>query len=502
MTALLPDPHRAGPVPSRRRDDHLLCFSHLRWDFVVQRPQHLMRRFAQDRTVTYFEEPIVDGSGPVLELRARDGITVATPHLPHGLDAAAAEAAQRRLLDEFCAERELRTPVLWYYTPMAWAFSHHLDASAVIYDCMDELSAFRFAPPALIEREQLLLKRADLVFTGGFSLYEAKRGLHPSVHPFPSSVDVAHFATARHGAPEAADQAHIPHPRLGFCGVIDERMDLGLLDALAARRPDWQLVMVGPVVKIDAADLPRRPNIHYLGSRQYADLPRYFAGWDVALMPFARNESTRFISPTKTPEYLAAGLPVVSTPITDVVRHYSDVDAVSIADTAEGFVAAVEGALGLGRLAPHWLGPVDKLLAENSWDATFERMAGLIEGAVARKAPRPVRRPSLALAASDGKLMARRPRGRERGFDYLIVGAGFAGSVLAERLATQADQRVLLIDRRPHIGGNAYDCYDAAGIMVHRYGPHIFHTNSRPVVDYLSPVHRRGARTSTASSPR
>ena len=469
------------------RDRQLLCFSHLRWDFVVQRPQHLMRRFAKERAVIFFEEPIVDGRDPELETRSRDGVMVVTPHLPHGLDGAAAEAAQRILLDRFCEAQGLRAPILWYYTPMGWGFTHHLDAAAVIYDCMDELSAFRFAPPALIERERLLLKRADLVFTGGFSLYEAKCGLHHSVHPFPSSVDVAHFSTARELAEEPEDQAGIARPRLGFCGVIDERMDLELLDKLAASRPDWQLVMLGPVVKIDPADLPQRPNIHYLGSRQYADLPRYFAGWDVALMPFARNESTRFISPTKTPEYLAAGLPVVSTPITDVVRHYSDLEAVAIADSPAPFVEAIDRALQLGRLAPRWLGPVDKLLAENSWDATWSRMAGLIEGAVARKnPPRPARRPTLALAASDGKLMSRLPRGRDRGFDYLIVGAGFAGSVLAERLAVGAGQRVLLVDRRPHVAGNAYDCYDAAGILIHRYGPHIFHTNARPVVDYLS----------------
>ena len=484
--ALLPDLHDDDPTLPGRRDRQLLCFSHLRWDFVVQRPQHLMRRFAVDREVIFFEEPIVDGRGPELEVRARDGVMVVTPHLPHGLDGTAAETAQRLLLDGFCQERKLRAPILWYYTPMAWGFSHHLDAAAVIYDCMDELSAFRFAPPALIERERLLLKRADLVFTGGFSLYEAKCGLHHSVHPFPSSVDVAHFSTARGGGEEPEDQAGIAHPRLGFCGVVDERMDLELLDKLAASRPDWQLVIVGPVVKIDPADLPRRPNIHYLGSKQYANLPRYFAGWDVALMPFARNESTRFISPTKTPEYLAAGLPVVSTPITDVVRHYSDLEAVAIADGPEAFVAAADKALQLGRLAPSWLAPVDELLAENSWDATWGRMAGLIEGAIARKSPpRPLRRPTLALAASDGKLMSRLPRGRDRGFDYLIVGAGFAGSVLAERLAVGSNKRVLLVDRRPHIAGNAYDCYDAAGIMVHRYGPHIFHTNAKPVADYL-----------------
>lgn len=360
----------------------LLCFSHLRWNFVYQRPQHLMSRFAATQRVFFFEEPVPseDGCARLERHPVEGGPTVLVPRLPPGLSQSEAESAQRELLDRFLAESGIVRPLLWYYTPMALAFSDHLAAARTVYDCMDELSAFRGAPPELIEREKALLARADLVFTGGHSLYEAKRGLHPSVHAFPSSVDVPHFARARAGGHDPADQAGLGRPRLGFYGVLDERFDLPLLAQMAALRPDWQFVMVGPVVKIDPAALPRLGNIHYLGAKSYAELPDYLSGWDVALMPFALNESTRFISPTKTPEYLAAGRPVVATPVTDVVRTYGGTGFVRIADTPEAFVAAAEAALadGAGAGAP-WLAEADALLGGMSWDSTWTRMKGLIE---------------------------------------------------------------------------------------------------------------------------
>ncbi|MDB5452941.1 MAG: UDP-galactopyranose mutase, partial [Caulobacteraceae bacterium] len=325
-----------------------------------------------------------------------------------------------------------------------------------------------------------LLAAADVVFTGGYSLYEAKKGDHANIHPFPSSVDRAHFEQARRIAVDPADQIDLPQPRLGFYGVVDERMDLELLAAIADARPNWQLVMVGPVVKISPGDLPQRPNIAYLGGKSYPELPCYLAGWDVAMMPFAINESTRFISPTKTPEYLAGGKPVVSTPITDVIRHYGDLEAVRIAATPEAFVAACEAMLALPKEGP-WLTEVDNVLSELSWDETFRRMDAEIAKVVEKIS-----------AVADTVLQFRpasptiRPASRSKPYDYLIVGAGYAGSVLAERLASQLGKRVLLIDRRMHIGGNAYDEHDAAGVLMHRYGPHIFHTNSEEIARYLS----------------
>jgi UDP-galactopyranose mutase len=244
---------------------------------------------------------------------------------------------------------------------------------------MDELSKFRFAPAKLLDLEQELIDKADIVFTGGSSLYEAKKDRHERVHCFPSSVDRVHFLKARARQFEPADQEDLPHPRLGFYGVIDERFDTELLDQIAVMRPDWQFVMVGPVVKIEECDLPRRPNIHYLGPKTYAELPSYLCGWDAALMPFAMNESTQFISPTKTPEYLAGGKPVVSTPIRDVVRHYGTLQGVKIAATPEQFVAACEEALELSTHPESgWLAEADLMLSAPSWDTTQARMAGLI----------------------------------------------------------------------------------------------------------------------------
>jgi UDP-galactopyranose mutase len=259
---------------------------------------------------------------------------------------------------------------------MALAFTRELDASAIVYDCMDELSAFHGAPPELLRLEAELFERADLVFTGGRSLYEAKRDRHQSVYHFPSSVDAAHFRRARGTVPAVVDQARIPRPRLGFYGVIDERMDLDLLRGLAAARPDWHIVLIGPVTKIDENSLPRGANLHYLGPRPYDDLPAYLAGWDVALLPFARNESTRFISPTKTPEYLAAGKPVVSTSIQDVVQPYGEAGLVRIADTVDATVAAVLAAMAEdteSRLARS-----DAMLARMSWDRTWMAMDSLL----------------------------------------------------------------------------------------------------------------------------
>ena len=366
----------------------LLCFSHLRWNFVFQRPQHLMTRCAAERRVFFIEEPIVgDMALPRLQIEPADGVIVVTPHLPRGLDDRGITSTQRRLLNELMQRERIRDFIAWYYTPMSLAFSDHLRPLATVYDCMDELSAFHGAPAALKDREAELIARADLMLTGGQSLYEAKRDQHGNIHAFPSSVDVDHFARARRITVDPADQAPIPHPRLGFFGVIDERMDLDLLDGVAAQRPDWQIVMLGPVVKIDPASLPRRVNLHYLGGRKYDELPHYVAGWDVALLPFARNDATRFISPTKTPEYMAAGKPVVSTSIRDVVRPYGQQGLVRIADSVDAFVAACAAAMAENASAR--LTRADAFLRQTSWDGTWLRIRRLMDAVVRRDDAQP-----------------------------------------------------------------------------------------------------------------
>ena len=460
------------------RTDPIVCLSHLRWDFVFQRPQHLMSRFAATRTVLFFEEPLPaePGAAMGIDLRtcAESGVIVATPRLPDGLEGACRNAVLRQLLEEAIAAHRVERPVLWYYTPMMLPLARHIEAAAVVYDCMDELANFRFAPPELTTLERELFAAADVVFTGGHSLFEAKQHLHGNIHPFPSSVDRAHFARAR----ELDGAGGNRRPRFGFYGVIDERMDLELIAGLADARPGWDFEFVGPVVKIAPDSLPQRANIAWPGQMSYDELPGRLASWDVALMPFAINESTRFISPTKTPEYLSAGRPVVSTPIRDVVRHYGELEAVRIAADVEAFLEGCEAALGLARgESSGWLDDVDAALASLSWDQTQLRMSALIDSAAQRRGGG-LQRPAMVAPAVW-------PAIRRSHYDALVVGAGFAGSVMAERLASQG-QKVLLIDRRPHIAGNAFDKLDAAGVLIHQYGPHIFHTNSAEIFDYLS----------------
>ena len=358
----------------------IVALTHLRWDFVFQRPQHLLTRCARLHRVFVIEEPVVDDGPARLDVSVRQhGVHVVVPRLS-ACSPAEAVARQARLLGEFFSDHSIRDYVLWYDTPMAMEFTRSLTPRAVVYDCMDELSAFAGAPAAMRQREKELLERADVVFTGGHTLYESKRHSHPNVHAFPSSVDLEHFSRGRVPQMDPDDQAHIPHPRLGFFGVVDERMDLELLRGVSELRPDWHLVIVGPVVKIDHAVLPVAANIHYLGPKSYDELPSYIAGWDVALLPFARNEATRYISPTKTPEYLAAGKPVVSTSIRDVVRPYGVQGLARIADDPDEFVAAVEAALAED--AGERLRQADAFLTQTSWEGTWTRMYRLVTAAM------------------------------------------------------------------------------------------------------------------------
>jgi UDP-galactopyranose mutase len=366
----------------------LVCFSHLRWDFVYQRPQHLLSRCARKRRVFFVEEPMFGNCSMRLEVREADpGVHVVVPHLPEGLRSEIAiNAVMKEMTRQFFIDQSINEYIFWYYTPMALKFTEHFNPVATVYDCMDELSAFKGAHSELPLLEEELFRNVDLVFTGGQSLYEVKRNQHPAVYAFPSSIDASHFGKARTSVNDPEDQAHIPHPRLGFFGVIDERFDIELLDEVAAKRPDWNFVIIGPVVKINPDTLPKHSNIHYLGGKKYSELPDYLAGWDIALLLFARNESTRFISPTKTPEYLAAGKPVISTSIRDVVRPYGEMNLVEITDTADEFIKAAEKILSQKNRS-EWLQKVDAYLENVSWDKTWAQMSDLIDGVIARKRP-------------------------------------------------------------------------------------------------------------------
>jgi UDP-galactopyranose mutase len=372
----------------------IVTFSHLRWNFVYQRPQHLMSRLAATRPVYFIEEPEFEETGPARWDRSnpQPNVFVYRPRTPVRNPGFHPEqlVAMKPLMAELAAELEGETVVAWMYTPLALPLIDVLEPAAVVYDCMDELSMFLGAPRELLPREAELLVRADVMFTGGPSLYRAKQSRHPNVHCFSSSVDAAHFRSAlpttENQANEPDDQAPLPHPRLGFYGVIDERIDLRIIDRIAEVHPEWHIVLVGPVVKIDPATLPRRANIHYLGQRSYEELPRYLAGWDVCLLPFARNDATRFISPTKTLEYMAAELPIVSTPITDVAEPYGHI--VYLGETPNEFLAACEAALAAGpeERASRTM-QMRKVLAGTSWDVTVSRMEELLDAAVSKVAP-------------------------------------------------------------------------------------------------------------------
>jgi glycosyltransferase involved in cell wall biosynthesis len=365
----------------------IICFSHLRWNFVYQRPQHLMMRFAAVNKVFYVEEPIFNTgwSGFKATRPSRDHqLTVLVPHLSGSLSPLEMRRQLSQMLNEYVAAADLQEYICWYYSPMAIEYTAALSPITTIYDCMDELSAFKFAPDGLRENESRLFTMADVVFTGGHSLYAAKKQAHNNIHAFPSSIDKAHFMQARTTRSDPADQLGIGKPRLGFYGVLDERLDIDLISAISASRPDWHFILIGPTVKIDPQSLPRRSNIHYLGPKKYEELPQYLAGWDIAFMPFALNDSTRFISPTKTPEYLAGGKPVISTAIADVVNDYANHGLVKIINTPSEFISAAEEIFN-NPPDQLWLRQVDTHLFNASWDATWLRMAELIKNSVNAK---------------------------------------------------------------------------------------------------------------------
>lgn len=358
----------------------LICFSHLRWHFVYQRPQHLMSRAARHSRVFYFEEPDFTSSPDQLRIGIdpNNQVTVVTPQLNNTEGSGGSHDEQinnriSKLLDQLIKEYNIKDFVAWYYAPMALSFSEYLDPRVIVYDCMDELSAFKFAPAELVEYERKLIAGADIVFTGGHRLYQAKKAFHQNIYPFPSAIDKSFFFPARTKLSEPADQVSIPHPRLGFFGVIDERFDIDIVKRMAELKPGWQFVFIGPVVKIEQADLPRNNNIHYLGMKDYKELPTYISGWDLCIMPFAINASTEFISPTKTPEFLAAGKKVISTPIHDVVNPYGTEGLIGIADTAEEFIEIAEHDL-VEKSDSLWLGKVDRFLSTISWDKTWKSM--------------------------------------------------------------------------------------------------------------------------------
>ena len=362
----------------------IVCFSHLRWDFVFQRPQHLLTRLADHFRIYYVEEPLYHVDHDHYSEVAHSNIHIIKLHLKGSPDAEDVIERQKLLIKNFFFRYKISEYILWYYTPMAVEMTEHLKPVISVYDCMDELSAFKFAHPSLKQMEKELLNKADVVFCGGNNLYKAKKHQHKNIYSFPSSIDKKHFGAARQIKQDPADQASIPSPRFGFYGVIDERFDIELIRQVAEAKPEWQFVLIGPVVKIDPATLPRHDNIHYLGSKKYNELPAYLSGWDISMVSFALNESTQYISPTKTPEYLAGGKPVISTPIIDVVETYGKTGLVNVVSNAEEFVVTATKELAITD-KQSWLQKVDKHLANDSWEITVTNMRKIMYEAIAKK---------------------------------------------------------------------------------------------------------------------
>jgi len=444
----------------------LIVLSHLRWEFVFQRPQHLMSQLSNHYRIFFVEEPQLQEGPPRMVIRpVSANLTVCVPHTAiqapgfHDDQIPALEL----LIEDLVGSFGIENPLVWLYTPMALPLAGKLSPRALIYDCMDELSAFLNAPRQLIQRESALMRRADLVFTGGPSLYEARRARHPSVHCLPSSVDAAHFGRARGDAVDHPAQASLPHPRLGFYGVFDERLDFELIEAIASARPDWQLVLVGPVVKIDPATLPTLPNVHYLGQRPYDELPEFLAGWDVCLLPFALNEATRYISPTKTLEYMAAGKAIVSTPIRDVVMPYSDI--VAIGHDAGEFIRACENALAMSRESRSLLaGRMATVVAGTSWVRTAERMRELIDEVTARPHASSAPAPALPAGATARRASSKHPQ-------VAIIGAGPTGLSAAYHLGKDS----LLLEQNDSVGGWCRSIADQG--FTFDYAGHIMFSN-------------------------
>lgn len=355
---------KSGRADGIQQDSYdMVVFCHLRWDFVYQRPQHIISRMAKEYKILFIEEPWQRAEESESRLmKINEMLHVLQPNV-NGI------AAIKDILPQYISQSS--TAVGWFYSPSFVPVLEYFNFSAIIYDCMDELALFKGAPAELIDQERYLVANADIVFTGGKSLYESKAQLHKNVHCFPSSVDQAHFGKALNGVALPVDIASIPSPIVGYFGVIDERIDLALLDEIAGLRPEVSFVMIGPLAKIGEDELPRRANIHYLGMKDYKELPGYIKAFDIAMMPFALNDATKYISPTKTLEYMAAHRPIASTAIKDVVRDYAH--CVSIVHSTHDFDRVIEEAID-GIPDPLMSYEYDIILEKTSWDATVASM--------------------------------------------------------------------------------------------------------------------------------
>lgn len=347
----------------------MIVFCHLRWQFVYQRPQHIISRMARTMKTLFIEEPLHNHEDE------EPGNLIVVNEMLHVLQPNVKDIESiADIIPNYVKNKNI--PVGWFYSASFCPLLEPLQFETIVYDCMDELSLFKGAPAHLINQEKYLMANADIIFTGGKSLYESKKQLHNNVHCFPSSVDQLHFAQALDGIVIPDDIANLQSPIVGYYGVIDERINLGLLREAAKKLPCVSFVMIGPLAKIEESDLPKEPNIHYLGMKSYHELPHYLKAFDIAMMPFALNDATKYISPTKTLEYMAAGKPIISTKIIDVVRDYSI--CVTLIETADEFCEAIKFLFDKMDRQSMEL-EYYKILKKTSWDNTSHKMKSIIK---------------------------------------------------------------------------------------------------------------------------
>jgi hypothetical protein len=375
-------PHDKQIVEIHEEDniDTLLCFSHIKWESVFQRPQHLMSYAAKKWRVFYIEEPEFEETTTepelsIKELKKHKNLYVVNPKLPHAISKNDANKVMQDLLSKLCYDHKVENFGIWYYSVTSIHYTTGLYPRVVVYDCTRPIRAEQHV---LIDTENELISQTDLVFTNGKTLYEAKQNWHPQVYDFPSSIDKEHFMQARIELPEPSDQEEILYPRLGLYGAIDECFDVELLRALSAHRPDWQFVLAGPIVGIDEDTLPKAENIHYLGEKPYQELPSYISGWNVALLLISTEKAAQAHAPTRTPEYLAAFKPIVSTSVPDIISPYYEMGLVNIANDVFEFEAAIESALSFNK-RKEWKKTIDEFLKTHSWDVTWQQMRHLMK---------------------------------------------------------------------------------------------------------------------------
>jgi UDP-galactopyranose mutase len=355
----------------------LICFSCVPWDFIYHRPQHLMTRFAKHFRVIYVEPPAYGEGHPSYELSyPKENIISVKLRLPAGLPEEQAANVQQEKLAQFLNDLQVKHYVFWYYSPVALTFTNAFQPVLKVYDCMTE---FPYAQDGIDVRalEDSLLRQADFVFTAGPSLHETRRSFNQNTYCLPGSVDIDHFYGARYYHADPAEQAKIPHPRIGFAGVIDDRIDFTLLKAVALRKPEWHLVLLGPIVGLKKSDLPELSNLHFIEKKSYEELPGYISGWNITMLPFAHTDATRFINPLQATEFLAAGKPVIAAPVIDIIRTYGNRGLIQIAGTPEEFVR-VANTHFTSRDKTEWNDHVAEFLSLNSWDKTWQRMMDMI----------------------------------------------------------------------------------------------------------------------------